>query len=77
MENFQMPEEMNNLPTLKEFCKLMDRSKHSIYVYTRFGELLEVCGVRNAIRYYGNRRVFNFFDSGPGKISVFICCRAA
>ena len=77
MEQFQMPEEMKNLPTLKEFCKLMDRSKNSIFVYPRFGELLDRCCIRDAIKYYGNRRVFNFFDSGPGKMSVYICCRAA
>ena len=72
-----MPEEMKYLPTLKEFCKMMDKSKRSVFVYTRFGELLTRCCVREAVKCYGNRKVFNFFDSGPGMISVFICCRAS
>lgn len=68
-----IPHSFDDLPSLYEFCKHIDKNIQQLYLRERLGgKLVDRLEIPIALRYYGKCKVFNYYKRSPQILDVFI-----
>lgn len=63
-----------DLLTVREFLRLNKDSTKIVDVYTRFGEFLGSYDIKESIRRFGHRKLYNFCQY-PSVLRIYICAQ--
>lgn len=66
--------DFEDLLTVREFFRMQKNPVPEVEVYTRFGEYLGKYDIKESIRRFGSRKLYNFVQE-PTKITIFVCAR--
>ena len=66
--------DVEDLLTVREFFRMQTNPISEVEVYTRLGEYLGKYDVKESVRRFGHRKLYNFVQE-YFKVTIFVCAR--